>query len=324
MPMHIDFIGLKLMVNIANTSSMTRGAELSCISLSAASTRIKNLEDCIGTKLLYRLGQGVTLTPSGETLVSQARIVLNQIECLRSAMQEHVDGIKGHVRVFANTTSLSEYLPRVLQRYLIRNPDVNIDLQEHLSVDIVSAVVHGRADIGIIAGAIPTENLEVLPYRQDRLIVVVPQDHQLSRRSELEFVETLTFAHVGLQESSAIHAFLQRECNRVGKRVMQRIQVGNFETACRMIESGVGIGIIPESAAIRHSEVMDITLIPLKDPWSVRRMEICMQSFDMLPAFSRRLVQLLLEDAHENLAQAEGQFMKERDPLIPIGPYSTN
>ena len=71
MAMHFDLVDLRLMVHIADANSMTRGAELSFISLPAASTRIKNLEESIGTKLLYRTSQGVTLTPPGQAFVTR-------------------------------------------------------------------------------------------------------------------------------------------------------------------------------------------------------------------------------------------------------------
>ena len=297
MPMHFDLVDLRLMVNIADANSMTRGAELSFISLPAASTRIKNLEESIGTKLLYRNSQGVTLTPPGQALVSHARTVLGQIEHLRGDMQEYVRGIKGHVRVFANTTSLGEFLPRVLGNYLQRNPDVNIDLRERLSHDIVRAVTEGQTDIGIVAGLVRTENLQTLPYRQDTLVLVVPRNHPLAQTSEIAFADTLDLDHVGLHESSAIHAFLRHACDQLHKPLKQRIQVSNFEAACRMIEAGVGVGVLPQSAASRHAQSMEIALVRLSDPWAVRDMQICVRSLEGLPSFARELVELLVQDA---------------------------
>lgn len=299
--MHFDLADLQLIVRIADTGSITQGAALSFISLSAASTRVKNLERKIGTRLLYRASQGITLTPAGQTLVRHARTVLDQLERLRGDMQEYVSGIKGHIRVFANTTSLSEYLPCVLQDYLGRNPDVNIDLQERLSGDIVRAVIEGQADIGIVAGLVATGDLETVPYRTDRLVLVVPRHHSLASRPQVDFAETLEFQQVGLHEASAIHAFLQHACDQLGQPIRQRIQVGNFETACRMIESGVGIGIIPESAAMRHAKTMEIASVPLADAWSVRQMLICMRNFAALPSFGRELVRLLEADAQANI-----------------------
>lgn len=299
--MHFDLVDLRLMVHIADANSMTRGAELSFISLPAASTRIKNLESSIGTPLLYRTSQGVTLTPPGQAFVTHARMVLGQIEHLRGDMQEYVSGIKGHVRVFANTTSLGEFLPRVLRLFLSRNPDINIDLRERLSHDIVRAVTEGQTDIGIVAGLVRTEKLQTLPYRRDRLVLVVPRGHPLDGRTRIDFADTLDLDHVGLHESSAIHAFLRQASDRLHRPIKQRIQVGNFEAACRMIESGVGIGVLPESAASRHARSMAIALVPLSDAWSVREMLICVRSLDTLPSFAQELVQLLVQDACDQL-----------------------
>ena len=75
-----------------------------------------------------------------------------------------------------------------------------------------------------------------------------------------------------------------------------RIQVGNFETGCRMIEAGVGVGILPASAAARHAQSMNIALVPLNDAWSLRAQKICVRSLDALPSFARDLVTLLVQD----------------------------
>lgn len=208
MPARFDLVDLRLMVRVAEANSLTRGAEASHLSLPAASTRIKNLEEDLGLKLLYRTSQGVTLTPPGQAFVQHARTVLAQLEHLSADLQEYAKGIKGHLRVHANTTALGEFLPPVLRGYLLAHPDVNVDLREQLSNDIVRAVTEGRTDIGIVAGLVRTENLETLPYRRDRLVLVVPRGHALAGRAQVAFPDTLEFDHVGLQESSAIHAFI--------------------------------------------------------------------------------------------------------------------
>lgn len=299
MAMHFDLVDLRLMVRIAETNGLTRGAEASHMSLPAASTRVKNLEESIGAKLLYRTSQGVTLTPPGQAFVHHARLVLGQIEHLRGDLQSYAKGIKGHLRVFANTTALGEFLPPVLRDYLRSHPDVNIDLRERLSHDIVRAVSEGQTDIGIVAGAVRTENLETLPYRQDTLLLVVPRGHPLSRAGAgaVAFADTLDLDHVGLHEASAIHAFLRQACDKLHRVLPTRIEVGNFEAACRMVEAGVGVSILPGSAARRHAQAMAIDTVALSDDWSLREMQICMRSLQALPAFARDLVDLLVADA---------------------------
>ena len=297
MSMHFDLVDLRLMVRIAEANSLTKGAKASHISLPAASSRIKSLEESIGTKLLNRTSQGVTLTPPGQAFVHHARMVLGQIQHLRGDLQEYARGVKGHLRVFANTTALGEYLPPVLRSYLLSHPDVNIDLRERLSHDIIRAVSEGQTDIGIVAGLVRTENLETIPYRSDRLALVVPLCHALAEIQAVEFAKTLEFDHVGLQESSALQAFLRQVCDQLHRPLKQRIQVGNFEAACRMVEANVGVAILPESVARRHAQTMDVAIVPLSDQWAFRSMQICVRSLAALPMFARELVDLLVQDA---------------------------
>ncbi len=292
-----DLVDLRLMVRIAEADSLTRGAEAACLSAPAASTRIKALEESLGVRLLHRHPQGVTLTPAGQAFVHHARLVLGQLEHLRADLREYARGIRGHLRVHANTTALGEFLPPVLRRYLLDHPDVSVDLQERLSHDIVRAVSEGQADLGIVAGLVRTENLQTLPYRHDRLVLVLPRGHALAGLSAIAFADTLDCDHIGLAESSAIRAFLQQICAGLGRPMKQRIQVSNFEAACRMVEAAVGVAVLPESAARRHAQTMAVAIVPLADPWAERALQIVVRSLQALPAYARELVDLLVADA---------------------------
>ena len=297
--MHFDLVDLRLFVNIAEANSLTGGAERSFLSLPAASTRIKHLEEMVGVKLLYRTSHGVTLTPPGQAFAHHARLVLGQLEHLRADLQEYARGIKGHLRVFGSTTAITEFLPPVLRRYLSTHPDVNIDLRERMSTDIVRAVTEGATDIGIVSGMVRTEGLQSLPYRQDRLVLAVPAHHPLAGHGAVDFADTLEYDHVGLHEASAIHGFLHQRARELHRNVQTRIQVGNFEAACRLVEAGVGVGLLPLSAAQRHAQSMTIKVVTLNDEWALRKLYIVVRSFDLLPAFARELVDLLVADARE-------------------------
>jgi DNA-binding transcriptional LysR family regulator len=295
--MHFDFVDLRLIVNIADTKNLARAAERSHLSAPAASNRIRNLEEDLGFKLLYRTSQGMTPTPAGEAFVHHARLVLERVEHLAGDMQEYGEGIKGHVRIWANTTAISEFLPAVLSSFLRDHPDVNIDLREVLSGEIIKGVADGATDIGIVAGNVHGEHLEMLPYRDDRLVLVTSADHALAHERSVDFAQTLDDNYVGLPTSSAIHAFITIAANALGRRIKLRIRVGNFEAACRMIEAGVGIGIVPESVALRHARTLRISIVQLNDAWAERRLKICVRSVTDLPPFARVLVDRLLADA---------------------------
>src|ERR1700722_286536 len=108
---YFDLVDVRLFANIAETNSLTHGAEQSHVSVPAASARIKKIEDRLGAKLLYRSRRGVTLPPAGHTFLHHGRLVLRQLDHLWGDLQDYTQGVKGHIRIFANTTAISEFLP---------------------------------------------------------------------------------------------------------------------------------------------------------------------------------------------------------------------
>jgi len=295
MRVDFDLVDLRLLVHIAEEQNLTRGAGRSHLSLPAASARVKMLEEAVGTRLLYRAKLGATLTPAGQALLRHARIVLAQIENLRGDMHQYASGLKGHVRLYANATSISASLPGVLRRYLAEHPHVDVDLRERLSGDGARAVLDGSADIAIVSDGTPTEGLEVLPYGSEALVLATAPDHPLAGRASVAFAETLGFPYVGLHEGSALHRFLLQQAQAHRAQLSIRIQVGSFEAICRMIEANVGIGILPVSAARRHARIVPIRIVELADPWAVRDSMICVRSLELLPGFAQRLVAMLGE-----------------------------
>jgi DNA-binding transcriptional LysR family regulator len=224
--------------------------------------------------------------------------VLQQLERLKGDLQAFAEGVKGQVRISANTTAITEMLPAALSRFLTEHPDVNIELRERLSSDIVKAVNEGVTDIGIVAGNVLTDSLEVMPYRQDRLVIAVSAAHPLARHDAIDYRDTLDYDFVGLPEESAIHGFAVQAAAALNKPLRMRIRVGNFEAVCRMIEMGVGIGMLPELSARRYEKLMRIRILPLRDEWAIRNLKICIRSLSALPSFARALVTQLVSEAH--------------------------
>jgi DNA-binding transcriptional LysR family regulator len=299
MASHFDLVDVKLFVIVAEKNTLTHGAEHCHMSLAAASKRIKNLEDNLKVKLFYRNSQGVTLSPAGRAFLHHGRLLLEQLDRMEGVLQEYSKGMTGHVRVFANTTAATDFLPDVLRRYLIGHPDVNVDLREGMSTEIVRAVSQGTTDVGIAAGYVGTDALEVFPYRRDRLVLATAHNHPLAHRRTISFDKTLKYDYIGV-ESSAIQAFVTRAADDMQESLRVRIQVGNFEELCRMIEANVGIGILPESAGRRHRATMAIRIIQLEDTWATHNLKICVRKLRSLPTFARDLVDLLVTDGAQD------------------------
>lgn len=292
--MHIDLVDLRLFIHIAEAPSLTQGARRAFISPAAASMRIKALEAQLNCHLLYRDSKGVELTDAGQRLLRHARLIMRQVGYLETEFSEYGADASGHIRIFANTTAVTEFLPEVLAGFLASNPGVTVDLQERLSRDIVRGVQDGSSDMGIIAGPVIAKDLQVLHFSTDRLVLVVPHQHPLVGPGKVSLADTLRFHHVGLQEGSTLQEFMREQASKLGEKLTWRIQVASFESICRMVEAGVGIGVIPESAALRHSQTMQLSIVQLDEPWVERERSILVRELEALPGCIKALIALLL------------------------------
>ena len=291
--MHFDLTDLRLFVLTAEEGNLTRAAARQHLSLAAASARIKALEAQAGLPLLYREARGMRLSPPGEAFLHHARGVLRQAEQLRTDLQEYGGGLRGHVRVFANTTAVTDFLPEILPGFLAGNPRVNIDLQEKPNAEIARGVLDGRADIGIVAGQVDTLGLQALHFSTDRLVLVTARAHPFSNHTSIAFAETLEEDAVGMQQGSTLQTFLAQVTDKLGKPLKLRIQLSSFDAMCRMIGAGVGVGIVPESAARRNQDSMNLALVELLEPWSVRERYILVRERETLPAYAKSLIEAI-------------------------------
>ena len=296
--MHFDLADLRLFIHIAESPSLTQGARKAFLSPAAASARIKALEGQLGTRLLYRDGRGMELTAAGQALLTHARRIMRQVDYLKAEFTNYGGDDVGRIRIFANTTAVTEFLPEVLSGFLAERPGVTVDLQERLSRDIVRGVLEGSTDMGIIAGPVNAAGLEVLHFSTDYLVLAVPEGHPLADKGKVKLGETLDYQHICLHEGSTLLTFLRDHVEKIGRELHMRIQLSSFEAICRMIEGGVGIGIIPESAARRHSRTMNLVTVQLDEEWALRERSVLVRELEALPGVVRALIETLRREGN--------------------------
>lgn len=291
--MRFDLTDLRLFLCIVEAGSITRGAEMANLALPSASGRLRGMEEVAGVTLLERGRRGVSPTPAGSALAHHARLVLAQIDRMRGELGEFAGGMRGRIRILANTAAMTEFLPELLAPWLAAHPKIDIDLRERQSTDIVAAISGGHADIGIVSDAVDHGGLKTLPFAVDRMVVVAPSDSPLAGRRQIAFTETLDHGFVGLGAGSALQDYLGGHAARAGRRIAFRIRMRGFDGLCRMVAAGVGIGIVPETAAARARRLWDIATIPLSDGWAARRLLLCLRDPGALAPPARALVQAL-------------------------------
>jgi DNA-binding transcriptional LysR family regulator len=296
-PLRYDLTDLQLFIHVAEASNITHGARRSNMSLAAASERIREMEATLGTGLLVRGRRGVQLTAAGSSLLHHARAVSEQLQQMRGELDGYAKGLRGNVRLLVNTVAMLEYVPAMLPDFLARQKNIDVDLEEAKSPDIMRIVAAGRADIGIVAGAIePEMQLETFPFAKNVLVLITPKRHPLAGKRRVAFADTLNYEYIGLDNASALQSFVNRQAERLGKQLKVRVRLSSFDVICQMVEAGTGLAIVPQAAARRWRRLASFSIVPLTDSWVVRHLTLCVRSLRSATPHARKLVTYLREN----------------------------
>ena len=285
----IDLTTLQLFVAVHDEGTLTRAAERETIAVSAASKRLLELEQAVGAALFVRKARGMDLTAAGETLLYHARRVLRDVENIGVELAEHATGVRGYVRMMANLSAIVEFLPEDLRAFLDAHARVKLDLEERPSGGVVEAVADSLADLGICSGESDTRGLSATHYRHDQLVVVMRSDHPLADRESVLFADTLDSDHVGLHSASSINMRTHLAARQAGRPMRVRIHVPGFDAVCRMVQAGMGLGVLPRDVFNFVGRALDLRAVVLEDAWARRDLIIVTREIESLSPVSRLL-----------------------------------
>jgi DNA-binding transcriptional LysR family regulator len=244
--------------------------------------------------VLFKRGRrGVALTAAGESLLDHARIVMHDVEAMRGDLARFASGIRASVQLLANTSGLSEHLPKALASFLRAHPEVDVDVEERESTDIASAVVSGAADLGFAAEHALPDTIERFAFGEDRLMLVFARRGALAGRRQIDFRDVGGCDFVGLTNATALQVHIARHAASLGLRLHVRARLRDFDAICQMVASDVGVAVVPEAAARRCARSMPIAMCRIRDGWANRKLVICARDFKALPRPARLLAEHL-------------------------------
>ncbi|MFL9928223.1 LysR family transcriptional regulator [Paraburkholderia sp. RL18-103-BIB-C] len=289
----LDLTSLRLFVAVCQERNIARAAEREFIASSAVSRRIAEIEAMIGLPVIQRQSRGITVTPVGETVLRYALAIIGNIEQMSAELSRFSSGAKGRVLVVANLSSIVQFLPEDVAAFGRAFPEVSIELEEENSADVLRIVDEHGADFGICNPVAGSEAFEQVPYRQDRLAVLVPGGHRLAGAPRVAFGELLEDRFVGLRSESALTRLLEQEAGSAGRQLDVRMRVSSLDALCRMVHAGLGIAIVPEQVGLLYVNALDVRLLSLTDAWAVRRLIMIFKAREQLSASAAALVGFL-------------------------------
>lgn len=298
--MRMDLPALELFVAAVEDKSLSKAADRVHVVCSAASKRIIELERQLGVVLLNRHGRGVEPTPAGAMLYQRAKSILRGVKLAEEAVAEFAPSGVAKIRMLANRSTMLQFVPTLISRYLAQTPDTRIDLMEQLSFDIPRLICDGEADVGLYHGLRPAPGVTSYPYVKDRVVLLVPQGHPLEAKGAIFLEEAIEYDFVGFFPSHSFEAFMQLAEQSLSRPLNVRVQVTSFEARCTMVAEGLGLAMMPEQCTRAHARRLRLSCLPLRDEWALRQYFLCVRNPTSQTAALADLLDYLLRCAAES------------------------
>ncbi len=272
-----EFTDLKLFCLVAEHGSLSHAAQAMPLALSAASARIKALEARLETALFERKPRGVVLTHAGKQFLEYAQSLLRAARDAQRGMEALTGKGRNKLSVFSNTTGMSTDLPNKLGEFLSAHPEVDIDLTQCASKEVLKSVQSGEADLGIVDGDYNQRELLFLLFQRNELIVVAHPDTELGQLPACRFKEWLQYPLIGYLDNSSLQQFIERMSllNHISGSF--RAKVPDFNSVASLVASNVGVAIMPRPIALQLQSRFQLTLVPLDEPWANRELHVCVR-----------------------------------------------
>ena len=270
--MHIET--LKVFCDVVETGSFSMAASQNFITQSAVSQQLRTLESKYHCKLLERGRSGAKPTPAGEILYRASREILERYREIDTQLQEVANVVSGALRVaIVYSVGLHE-LPLYLKEYLREYPQVNVHVEYARPNKIYDDTVGGRVDLGIVAYPAKHPQVTVLPFREDRLVVVVPPSHPMAQLRKVTLTRLDGEAFVAYERDIATRKAIDQLLRDRNVSVRYVGEYDNIETIKRAVEIGQGISIVPLASVQYEIELGLLKVVHLSDETIMRPLGI--------------------------------------------------
>ncbi len=248
----MELFQLRYFLKVVELGNFTRAAEASSVSQPALSQAIQKLEDELGQPVFERLGRRVELTDAGRMLLPRATQAVQLVDEARASITD--DGESGQIRVSAIPTIAPYLLPSVLGEFASQFPQVQFEVQEEVTDQVVKRLRHGETDAALLALPFDSTHLEVVPLFEEELQLVLPAGHELADRKRITLQTLREYPFILLDEAHCLSDNVISFCHR---KAFQPITTGRFTqlaTVLELVALGQGVSLVPQMAREADSD----------------------------------------------------------------------
>jgi DNA-binding transcriptional LysR family regulator len=244
----MDVRDLQIFLSVAKHLNYTRAGEEVSLSQPSVSVRMRELERDLGAKLFEQLGKKIALTEAGQLLVPYAGRVIAAIDDARDAIDQLQGLERGQLRIGASTTPGMYLVPQTIARFKQRYPKIEVRLAVKDTRQIEDGVIRNDFDFGFVGGHLAGDEVEVLPWMTDHLVLVVPSNHNLARKKSIKLADLRKERFILREGGSATRAAVAHHLKKADLEVETVMEMENPESVKKAVQSGLGIAFISKFA----------------------------------------------------------------------------
>ena len=257
---------LRYFVTLAHMEHYTRAADLLAITQPSLSHAISSLESELGVKLFKKNGRNVTLTKYGKSFLTDAEDVLQKLDASVGSLQLVGKG-EGHIDIAFLRTLGSDFVPRILRRFLDENQGKQIDFALHCDKVITNEILKGikeqKYDIGFCSKINDEPLIEFIPVARQELVVIVPSDHPLAAKEEVCLEDTIPYKQIIFKKRSGLRHIIDGLFERIGQKPDVAYEIDEDQVAAGFVSNGFGICVAPNSPSLQS---LNVKILPLVSP----------------------------------------------------------
>jgi DNA-binding transcriptional LysR family regulator len=258
--MNVGLRQLRAFLAVARQGSFTRAAEDVGLSQSAVSLSVRQLENELGLKLLDRTTRQVQLTTIGSTLVATGSRLIDELDATLRELRDIGEQHRGRVVMACVPAVARSLMPKCVVYCATRWPSISLSIDDSAASEVIRKVARGEAEFGIASGEIASAELHVQPLMDDPFRLFCRRDDALAAKDSVRWTQLTGRRLVMLDNTSGSRQVIEAALSSTGTQVEIFLELAQPSSVLGMVETGVGIAIVPQLAAPRSDDTVLATL----------------------------------------------------------------
>lgn len=302
--MHIE--NLKIFCDLVDSHSFSKAAKLNGITQSAVSQQLRAMERSFNIVIMDRSQKQFHLTPEGQKLHEGARELLHRYDKLTSELQEMRKVISGTIHISTVYSIGLHELPPYIKNFMSEFPSVNVRVEYRRSNLVYEDVLGNGVDMGLVAYPQKMRQLEIIPFMEDKLVLIVHENHPLASRKSISIEELKNERFIGFDHDIPTRKATDQIFRTAKLEVDPVMEFDNIETVKRAVEINAGVALVPATTVEHEVARGVIKAIPLKGKQFIRPLAIIHRKSRVLtPAMKKFIATLTGKPYQDNQPEAQ-------------------